>query len=180
MSCDVKADHHQPFAHSSFERDMKKTHIRNGQPTPPPFNDSQSSHDMHPLLAQYKLGEISPPSFPNREQHHRSLSEHYAFVENQPYSPGVSNSSNNKNGHMRRCRYRDSAISKSTGCSGSGRLERAKREMLLERNRLAASKCRQKKKERSQQLESQFKEQSDKNNLLVNEISRLRSEILSL
>lgn len=180
MSWDAKTDHHQPFAHSSFERDTKNTHIRNGQPTPPPFNDPQSSHDMHPPLAQYKFGEISPPSFPNRERHHRSLSEHSAFTENQPYSPGVTNSSNNKNGHMRRCRYCDSAISKSTGCSGSGRPEQAKREMFLERNRLAASKCRQKNKEHTQQLASRFKEQSDKNNLLVNEITCLRSEILSL
>lgn len=179
-SWDVKADHQQPFAHSSFERDTKNTHIRNGQPTPPPFNGPQSSHDMHTPLAQYKLGATSPPAFPNRGRYHRSLSEHSAFVENQPYSPGVSNSSNNNNGHMRRCRYRDSAISKSTCCSGSGRPERAKREVYLECNRLAASKCRQKKKEHTQQLASQFKEQSEKKNLLVNEIARLRSEILGL
>ena len=58
--------------------------------------------------------------------------------------------------------------------------EQAKREKFLERNRLAASKCRQKKKEHTTLLESRYKEQSDKKEKLVAEISRLRSEILGL
>lgn len=58
--------------------------------------------------------------------------------------------------------------------------ERAKRAKFLERNRLAASKCRQKKKEHTQQLEFRYKEQSEKKERLVGEIARLRSEILSL
>ncbi|XHG04613.1 hypothetical protein AWENTII_007868 [Aspergillus wentii] len=58
--------------------------------------------------------------------------------------------------------------------------ERAKREKFLERNRLAASKCRQKKKEHTMLLESRYKEQSDKKENLVTEIARLRSEILGL
>ncbi|OQE32761.1 hypothetical protein PENFLA_c001G07334 [Penicillium flavigenum] len=58
--------------------------------------------------------------------------------------------------------------------------ERAKRAKFLERNRLAASKCRQKKKEHTQHLEFSFKEQSEKREQLVAEIARLRSEILGL
>jgi hypothetical protein len=58
--------------------------------------------------------------------------------------------------------------------------EKAKREKFLERNRLAASKCRQKKKEHTQLLESRYREQSDKKEQLVSEIARLRSEILGL
>ncbi|KAJ5492139.1 Rho GTPase activation protein [Penicillium expansum] len=58
--------------------------------------------------------------------------------------------------------------------------ERAKRAKFLERNRLAASKCRQKKKEHTQLLEFNFKEQSEKKEKLIGEIARLRSEILGL
>lgn len=58
--------------------------------------------------------------------------------------------------------------------------EQLKRERFLERNRLAASKCRQKKKEHTMQLESKFKEQSDKRDELNAEISALRGQILAL
>jgi hypothetical protein len=58
--------------------------------------------------------------------------------------------------------------------------ERAKRAKFLERNRLAASKCRQKKKEHTQKLEYRYKEQSEKKERLQSEIASLRSQILSL
>lgn len=190
-SWDAKADYHQQqqqqqqaFANASLERDSKNAHVRNGQPTPPPFNDPRTSHDVYPPLPQYQLGATPPPAFPDQDRHHRSLSDQSMFDDDPPYSPAVSSSSNNNNnannGHVRRHRGRDSGISKPMGYSGSGRPEGAKREKFLERNRLAASKCRQKKKENTLQLETQFKEQSGKKELLVNEIARLRSEILGL
>lgn len=193
-SWDAKADQQQQqqqqaFAHASLERDLKTAHVRNGQPTPPPFNDLRASNDVYPPLPQYQLGVASPPPFPNQDRHHRSVSEQSAFEDDPPYSPAISSSSNNNNythnsnsstGHGRRNKGRNSAVSKPMGYTGSGRPERAKREKFLERNRLAASKCRQKKKEHTLQLETQFKEQSGKKELLVNEIARLRSEILGL
>lgn len=190
-SWDAKAEQQrqqqQGLTHASLERDLKNAHVRNGQPTPPPFNDLRASNDVYPPLPQYQLGVTSPPPFPDQDRHHRSVSEQSAFDDDPPYSPAVSSSSNNNNNngngngsHVRRTRGRNSAVSKPMGYAGSGRPERAKREKFLERNRLAASKCRQKKKEHTLQLETQFKEQSGKKELLVNEIARLRSEILGL
>ncbi|KAI2929242.1 transcriptional regulator family: bZIP [Aspergillus niger] len=58
--------------------------------------------------------------------------------------------------------------------------ERRKRERFLERNRVAANKCRKKKKEHANQLESRFKTVSRENKLLESQADHLRSEILNL
>ncbi|EYE96330.1 bZIP transcription factor [Aspergillus ruber CBS 135680] len=58
--------------------------------------------------------------------------------------------------------------------------EGASRERFLERNRQAASRCRQKRKKHMQRLESRFKEQSEKHQQLQSEFRCLRLEILSL
>jgi hypothetical protein len=76
--------------------------------------------------------------------------------------------------------FKTAAASLSPDFADDGPPDRAKRAKFLERNRLAASKCRQKKKEHTLQLEVSFKEQSDKKENLVAEIARLRSEILGL
>jgi hypothetical protein len=55
-----------------------------------------------------------------------------------------------------------------------------KREQVLERNKLAASRCRRRKKGQVQRLESQYQEESDKYEKLVGEMSHLRSDILDL
>jgi hypothetical protein len=133
---DTKADS-VAFAGSALERDLKNAQVRNGQPTPPPYDD----------------------------QHLRDT----ASLEAEPAS--------------KRRRARESkaaAASLSPDLDDCPREDRAKRAKFLERNRLAASKCRQKKKEHTQQLEFRYKEQSEKKELLVSEIARLRSEILSL
>jgi hypothetical protein len=54
------------------------------------------------------------------------------------------------------------------------------RERFLERNRQAASRCRQKRKEHTQVLESRFKEESTKHQQLQSEFRCLRMEILGL
>lgn len=133
---DTKADS-AAFAGTALERDLKNAQVRNGQPTPPPYDD----------------------------QHLRDTSS----LEAEPAS--------------KRRRARESktaAASLSPDLDDCPREDRAKRAKFLERNRLAASKCRQKKKEHTQQLEFRYKEQSEKKELLVSEIARLRSEILSL
>jgi len=139
-SWDNKADA-ALFANSSLEQDLKNTQVRNGQPTPPPYDD----------------------------QHIRDSSS----LEFESLSASAS----------RRRRLRES---KTAGDSPTPDLEdcppheRAKRAKFLERNRLAASKCRQKKKEHTQKLEYRYKEQSEKKEQLQGEIASLRSEILSL
>ena len=61
--------------------------------------------------------------------------------------------------------------------SGGGK---TRREKSLERNRVAASKCRQKKKEHTAHLESRLKAQWQKKTQLESELSSLRCQILSL
>lgn len=125
------------FASSSLERDLKNTQVRNGQPTPPPYDDQG-------LDDPTGLGLVECAS------------------------------------KRRRARESKLAAASLSPDLDDGPHERAKRAKFLERNRLAASKCRQKKKEHTQQLEYRYKEQSEKKERLVGEIARLHSEILSL
>lgn len=118
------------FTHSALERDLKNAQVRNGQPTPPPYDDGRLELD--------------------------SASK------------------------RRRTREFKMAAASLSPDFDDGPHDRAKRAKFLERNRLAASKCRQKKKEHTQQLEFSFKEQSEKKDNLMAEIARLRSEILGL
>lgn len=125
------------FASSALERDLKNAQVRNGQPTPPPYD----------------------------EQHLRDSS-----------SLDIESAS-----RRRRARECNTALdSLSPELDENPYQERAKRAKFLERNRLAASKCRQKKKEHTQRLEFRFKEQSEKKDGLVSEIARLRSDLLHL
>lgn len=126
------------FAGSALERDLKNAQVRNGQPTPPPYEDHHSSE-----------------------------------------SSGLEVESAGKRRRARECKIAAASLSPDLD-DASPQQERAKRAKFLERNRLAASKCRQKKKEHTQQLESRYKEQSEKKERLVGEIARLRSEILGL
>ena len=125
------------FASSSLERDLKNAQVRNGQPTPPPYDDQHiresSSLDLETASRRRRTRECKTAF--------DSLSPE---LDDNPYQ------------------------------------ERAKRAKFLERNRLAASKCRQKKKEHTQQLESRHKEQFEKKEKLVAEIARLRSLTLEL
>lgn len=61
--------------------------------------------------------------------------------------------------------------------TGDAKSQRAK---FLERNRIAASKCRQRKKEQTMDLESRFQEQSRKKDELMTKFSQLRLEVLEL
>lgn len=133
---DTKADS-AAFASSSLERDLKNAQVRNGQPTPPPYDDQHS--------CETSSLDASPASKRRRARESKTAAA--------SLSPDL-----------------DDCLPE----------ERTKRAKFLERNRLAASKCRQKKKEHTQQLEIRYKEQSEKKELLVSEIARLRSEILSL
>lgn len=73
----------------------------------------------------------------------------------------------------RRCRkLASSSIDSKPGLS--------RHEQSLERNRLAASRCRQKKKEGTQRLETRFREQAQKKRQLEGDITGLRSEVLGL
>lgn len=169
----VKAD--QAFANPGMERGLKNSHVRNGQPTPPPYDDKKGGVCT---LTQAQLDgttadvELSLPR--------KSYSGHYGGESNGTGGSGNSNSSSAKRRKVREPQSSSSVGGLTPPETDDQQQERAKREKFLERNRLAASKCRQKKKEHTMQLESRYKEQSDKKESLVAEIARLRSEILGL
>ncbi|KAJ5587446.1 Basic leucine zipper (bZIP) transcription factor atfB [Penicillium hispanicum] len=125
------------------------------------FADSALERDLK--NAQVRNGQPTPP--PYADQHTRESS-----------SLDLDSASTRR--RARECQT--AAASLSPDLDELPHQERAKRAKFLERNRLAASKCRQKKKEHTQQLEFRYKEQSEKKERLVGEIARLRSEILSL
>ncbi|KAJ5121423.1 uncharacterized protein N7515_009384 [Penicillium bovifimosum] len=124
------------FANSALERDLKNAQVRNGQPTPPPYDDQ--GRDLSGMDVMETASK------------------------------------------RRRVREYNTAAASLSPDLDDGPHDRVKRAKFLERNRLAASKCRQKKKEHTQKLETDYKEQSDKKEQLMAEISRLRSEVLGL
>lgn len=64
--------------------------------------------------------------------------------------------------------------------SSATKEEKEKREKFLERNRMAASKCRQKKRQNTERLQSQFRVAADKKAKLEGEVSQLHGEVLYL
>ncbi|EED22915.1 bZIP transcription factor (Atf21), putative [Talaromyces stipitatus ATCC 10500] len=161
------------------------TFVRNGQPTPP-LDDPQQQQQQQ---QQQQLQQQQPVTL-SRDM--MAVFENRNAWDDTPTPP--SSSRNSSADHSAIGRFPYSSVSKrrrlrehkpsiaTTVSSGadSDDQDHAKREKFLERNRLAASKCRQKKKEHTMMLESRFKEQSDKRERLNSEISRLRSEILGL
>lgn len=156
----------QAFGNPGLERELKNSHVRNGQPTPPPFDDGNGNGKHSPdlyTLAQCQLDGSPPISLDQRH-----------FGSDTTTASGLGISASAKRRKMsRHGRY--------SGMESDGsRREKAKREKFLERNRLAASKCRQKKKEHTMLLETRYKEQADKKEKLMAEIARLRSDLLAL
>jgi hypothetical protein len=158
-----------PTFNTSLDHDLKYSRVRNGQPTPP-LEDKRVSPPGDILTAfggSNSWDEMQTPTSSDGRQR------------KSPSDP-------DQTGSSKRRKVRDSKSFLTTAASSSGadsddhKQERVKREKFLERNRLAASKCRQKKKEHTMILETRYKEQSDKKEQLVAEIARLRSEILGL
>ncbi|KAF5014827.1 hypothetical protein F66182_14053, partial [Fusarium sp. NRRL 66182] len=159
---------------AALERDFKYAQVRNGQPTPPLDEKEQRtlSGDIMAVFDNRNTWD-QPPTPPSSEGRSRN-----------------SSADNNATGFTyagisKRRRLREhkpsiaTTISSGADSDGEGQ-DPSKREKFLERNRLAASKCRQKKKEHTMLLETRFKEQSEKRERLNSEISRLRGEILGL
>ncbi|OKL58107.1 hypothetical protein UA08_06564 [Talaromyces atroroseus] len=158
---------------AALDRDFKHTQVRNGQPTPP-LDDQRPalSGDIMAVFENHNTWDDTPTP-PSSESHSRNNSTDYnvtgGFHANPP-----------KRRRLREHKHSIATSFSSGGDSEDQGPEQVKREKFLERNRLAASKCRQKKKEHTMMLETQFKEQSDRKTALSNEISQLRGEILTL
>ncbi|EEA28566.1 bZIP transcription factor (Atf21), putative [Talaromyces marneffei ATCC 18224] len=159
---------------AALERDFKHAQVRNGQPTPPLDDQQQQSlsgNNMAVFDNQNAWDDTPTP--PSSEGRGRNSSTDNSAT-------GFAYADVPKRRRLREDKPSIATTISSGADSDDQGQDHAKREKFLERNRLAASKCRQKKKEHTMMLESRFKEQSDKRERLNSEISRLRGEILGL
>lgn len=181
MSLNVVSDH-SPFAASSSLGPSDPAAA--ADPAASPFSPANAFHgDFLDLSLQgddhlWGLGPISPPVTWGNAKHdpHYHQHNHHSHHDQQP-DHDFSNSPLDHD--LKNTRVRNGQPTPPL-YDDDQHHDKAKREKFLERNRLAASKCRQKKKEHTMLLESRYKEQSDKKEKLVAEIARLRSEILGL
>lgn len=147
------------------------TRAQHGQVTPPDYeNDTESLLD-HQLCEQLEQREMQPP---------------------QPEQPPQSQQETGKGKRKRNSKTNDSASPSppkrtrkyaSRGLNNtiaSNKPEDVKRSKFLERNRVAASKCRQKKKEWTQNLENRARELQKNNNQLRVVVESCREEVLFL
>ncbi|KAF5857845.1 hypothetical protein ETB97_005219 [Aspergillus alliaceus] len=137
--------------------DPTMTQVRNGQPTPPPFDEKKLQPEDLYLMTQKPFNSSSQFTHATRRS---SISNQFQSRSVDGYSVGS--------------RLRKSASQKNY------QHDNEKRQRILHRNRLAASKCRQKKKEHSKQLEERFYKVSTRKTELESEIENLRSELITL
>ena len=142
-----------------------------GQVTPPDYENDSESLLGHQLREQLEQSKIQPP---------------------QPEQPRQSSQEIGKGKRKRNTKTNDTASQSppkrtrkyasrgSNNANASNKPEDAKRSKFLERNRVAASKCRQKKKEWTQNLENRARELQKNNNQLRVVVESCREEVLFL
>lgn len=147
------------------------TRAQHGQVTPPDYENDNESLLGHQLREQLELRELQPP---------------------QPEQPPQSPQETGKGKRKRNSKTSDSASQSPpkrtrkyasrglNNANASNKPEDAKRSKFLERNRVAASKCRQKKKEWTQNLENRARELQKNNNQLRVVVESCRQEVLFL
>lgn len=167
-----------------FEQSFKTT----VPPPPPPPNERTTQRevtDMHPppnitrLTAvaidqhqlQFNLPEQQKQPQPiHQQQHHYNSSQH----QSQPSESITSSASSNvmeQHPTQRKRRKRESTKNLN---------DEEKRQKFLERNRQAASKCRQKKKQWIEELEQKAEEATKRNEQLRASVSTLKDELIEL
>ncbi|GAD94033.1 bZIP transcription factor (Atf21), putative [Paecilomyces variotii No. 5] len=144
--------------------DQQSLKVGTGQTTPLLYYDQSTSSSIEPnswddpKMAEM-VGNLRQSSMGNRSRVENHKSKRVKLYNSRSSQSNVSgNRSNNKNNKQ----------------------ANAKHEKFLLRNRLAANKSRQKKKDHTMMLKAKCKEQSDHHEKLTTEIARLRPEILEL
>jgi len=143
--------------------DPSSTRAQYGQVTPPDDEDHSASLLDFQLQEQQRR-QIAPPETVS------------------PAKRRKRNSQSNTGGQVAQPtkRSRKYASRGSNAIDTSDKPEDVKRSKFLERNRVAASKCRQKKKEWTQNLENRARELQKNNNMLRMNVESLRQEVLFL
>lgn len=138
------------------------TRAHYGQVTPPnDENDNESLLD-HQLREQLEQQEMEPSQDAGKGKRKRNSTNHDPTNQSSPK------------------RTRKYAARRSNNTNDPTRPEDVKRSKFLERNRVAASKCRQKKKEWTQNLETRARELQKDNNQLRMVVDSCRQEVLFL
>lgn len=150
-------------------------------------NPTNIMTNITPANARANYGQITPP---NDDNDNESLLE-YQLSEQQgqsqsaePDSAAKKRRRNGANANEQSSqpikRTRKYASRNGNAAEATGKPEDVKRSKFLERNRVAASKCRQKKKEWTQNLENRARELQKNNNMLRLDVESLRQEVLFL
>ncbi|PWY94279.1 hypothetical protein BO94DRAFT_326795 [Aspergillus sclerotioniger CBS 115572] len=148
----------QAFPNSALEQSLKNSHVRNGQPTPPPVDGMYQ-------ISQYDQYNDSTYANPTPRG---SFS--------QQARPGGEGPAPKR----RRTNTMKSASPETDDLDLNLDLDRMKRQKFLERNRVAASKCRQKKKLHTERLQARHDELASKRDELDILVEKLRTELLNL
>lgn len=142
--------------------DPASTRAHYGQVTPPDDeNDNESLLD-HQLREQFEQQKTQPPQGVSKGKRKRNSSN----IDTTNHSPPK--------------RTRKYASRRSNNINEPTKPEDVKRSKFLERNRVAASKCRQKKKEWTQNLENRARELQKNNNQIRLVVDSCRQEVLFL
>ncbi|KAI9043461.1 bZIP transcription factor atfB [Aspergillus affinis] len=158
---------------------LRNTRVRNGQPTPPPYNDSNTQQTStldfytmshYPVDGFHPVNAPPPPPPPSLPL---AACSYNGNVE-QPPLPEHDQSRSSPPARRRR------SSTSVTTINGEAEKQKASRSKFLERNRLAASKCRQKKKDQSNQLQTQYFALQDQRRQLLTAKSALTTEYLML
>ena len=140
----------------------------NGEPnrSPPGLQAEFNWADQRPINAQLRNGQPTPPE--DRDFHLINT------------TTGDNNTTTTATTAAPRPKQKPRKSQSGGGKTRREKSGKTRREKSLERNRVAASKCRQKKKEHTAHLESRLKAQWQKKTQLESELSSLRCQILSL
>ncbi len=150
-------------------------------------NPTNIMTDIAPANTQAHYGQITPPNDDDDSESvlDYQLSEHQQQLHPmEPDSPTMKRKRNGSNMNEQSSaatkRTRKYASRNVNNADAPGKPEDVKRSKFLERNRVAASKCRQKKKEWTQNLENRARELQKNNNMLRLDVDSLRQEVLFL
>ena len=150
-------------------------------------NPSEKFTNIHPASTRAHYGPITPPDDENEDHSplDHQLREQFEQHEVQPQQNAGKgkrkrNLTNDSTSQSSPKRIRKYASRGSNKTNEPTKPEEIKRSKFLERNRVAASKCRQKKKEWTQNLENRARELQKNNNQLRMVVDSCRQEILFL
>ncbi|KAK1140716.1 hypothetical protein N8T08_009917 [Aspergillus melleus] len=157
---------------------LRNTHVRNGQPTPPPYDDKNvqqaSTLDFY-TMTRYPVNgfhpvNAHPPPLP-------PLPLTSCSCNGNVEQPPLNGHDGSRSSPPPKRRRNSTSV---TTAKTEVEQQKASRSKFLERNRVAASKCRQKKKDHCERLQARYDLEVDRRERLLNDRSSLTTEILVL